>query len=193
MEVNQANSSYYLSNKPQREPVKTLDKDAFLQIMIAQLRYQDPSSPMDSGKFIEQMAMFTTLEQMTNMSKNMEKLYSMQELNYASSLIGRQVTLLTDEEQVMGEVKRVTMGEAGINIWVSNKPYSMEQVIAVEGRVSSEPEELPTDPVQQPDEDTADESATPGEETGADQPSEPTEPSEPGESTDTTESSEPTE
>lgn len=187
MEVNQANSSYYLSDKPQREPVKTLDKDAFLQIMIAQLRYQDPSSPMDSSKFIEQMATFTTLEQMTNMSKNMEKLYSMQELNHASSLLGQQVTLLTEEEQIVGEVQRVTMGEAGINIWVSDQPYKLEQVIAVERRAASEPEELPTDTVQ------PDESITPGEETGAEQPSESTEPSEQTQSSEPAEPSQPVE
>lgn len=157
MEVNQTTSTeIYLTGKKQRDPVKVLDKDAFLQIMIAQLRYQDPSSPMDSGKFIEQMAMFTTLEQITNLNSNIEKLYQLQELSHASSLIGKRVNLLTEESQVIGEVERVTMGDNSLKIWVSGKPYDLSQVIAVERGVINEPEELPevpadnTEPEQQP-------------------------------------------
>lgn len=146
MEVNQTNNSnnsdLYLSNKKQREPIKTLDKDAFLQIMIAQLRYQDPSSPMDSSKFIEQMAAFTTLEQITNLNSHMEKLYSLQQFSQASSLMGCEVTLVNGEEPLTGTVERVTMGEKDIKLWVSGMPYTLEQVIAVERRATDGSEEL---------------------------------------------------
>ncbi|GAB6180193.1 hypothetical protein JCM14036_15120 [Desulfotomaculum defluvii] len=179
MEVSQAGSnSYYLSDQKQREPSKTLDKDAFLQIMIAQLRNQDPTSPMDSTQFINQMAMFTTLEQMTNLNSNMEKLYHLQELNHASSLIGKQVNLIDGEEQLVGEVERVTMGQNSVNIWVSGQPYSLDQVMAVERGGTNEPEELPevpNDVSEQPTGDASEAEPSPDEENSTDEPSEPVE------------------
>ncbi|ABO50912.1 flagellar hook capping protein [Desulforamulus reducens MI-1] len=183
MEVNQTNNSdLYYENRKTKESVKTLDKDAFLQIMIAQLRYQDPSSPMDSSKFIEQMAMFTTLEQMTNLNTNMERLYHLQELNHASSLIGKRVNLIAEEEQVIGEVERVTLGENSVNIWVAGHPYSLDQVISVERGVTDEPEELPEVPDsgdEPPVDDTTEGEPIPDETGGTDQQTETTEPTEP--------------
>ena len=59
----------------QREGVKRdpneLGKDQFLQLLITQLRYQDPISPVDDKEFIAQMAQFSSLEQMQNLNTNM--------------------------------------------------------------------------------------------------------------------------
>lgn len=172
MGVNQiSNNDWYYSDKKQRDPVKELDKDAFLQIMVAQLRYQDPTSPMDSGKFIEQMAMFTSMEQMANLNTNMEKLYQLQEMNQASSLIGKQVSLYNGEELISGEVERVTKIVDSISIWVSGKPYDLSQVVAVERGVTNEPEKLPTDNTEpeQPTGDTSESEPAANEENGSDE------------------------
>ena len=56
-----------------------LGKDAFLQILIAQLQNQDPTDPMDDKEFISQMAQFSSLEQMQNMTTAMENLLTSQE------------------------------------------------------------------------------------------------------------------
>ena len=126
-------NSYYYEDQTQREPVKSLDKDAFLQLMIQQLRYQDPTSPMDTNQMVEQMATFTTLEQLTNLNTNFERMYSLQMLSYGSSLIGHKVTLLNGEETIEGTVERVTMGSDGIKLVLDNgKTYYLEQVMAVE-------------------------------------------------------------
>jgi hypothetical protein len=49
-----------------------LDKNAFLNLLIAQLKNQDPLNPMKDQEFIAQLATFSSLEQMGNMNKNME-------------------------------------------------------------------------------------------------------------------------
>jgi len=51
---------------------KTLDKDAFLKLLIAELQNQNPLEPMNNQDFVAQMAQFTTMEQMTNMTTSLE-------------------------------------------------------------------------------------------------------------------------
>ncbi|WP_258921671.1 flagellar hook capping FlgD N-terminal domain-containing protein [Heyndrickxia coagulans] len=53
---------------------KTLDKNAFLKILIAQLQNQDPTNPMDDTQFVSQMAQFSSLEQMTNLKDDIDNL-----------------------------------------------------------------------------------------------------------------------
>src|SRR3990170_3577543 len=50
-----------------------MDKDAFLRILVEQLRHQDPSQPGDSQQYIEQMTQFSILEQMTNLSETSQQ------------------------------------------------------------------------------------------------------------------------
>lgn len=71
-----------------------LGKDAFLKILITQLQNQDPTNPMDDREFIAQMAQFSSLEQMQNMTKAMENLLmSQQETQLMSytNFIGKSV------------------------------------------------------------------------------------------------------
>lgn len=142
MQVNSANNNDYYMDKQQRQPVKELDKDAFLQIMIAQLKYQDPTSPMDNDKMVEQMAQFTTLEQLTNLGSSIEKMLSLQQFSYGSALIGSKVTLNDGEQSFSGEVQKVTMDSEGIKVWVEDKSYSIDQITAVERGATSGTEEL---------------------------------------------------
>ncbi|GGJ55965.1 flagellar basal-body rod modification protein FlgD [Anoxybacillus voinovskiensis] len=74
--TNAIDSSLLLSNyKPTERKTgqQTLGKDDFLKILIAQLEHQDPLNPLEDKEFISQMASFSTLEQMVNMSTMMQK------------------------------------------------------------------------------------------------------------------------
>jgi flagellar basal-body rod modification protein FlgD len=78
-----------------------VDKDGFLKLLIAQMRNQDPLSPMDNTQFLSQMAQFSTLEQLQNMNGNLASalqwdLLFNQTINntMATSLIGREVEAL---------------------------------------------------------------------------------------------------
>ena len=79
----------------------TLDKDDFLQLLITELQYQDPLDPMDNKDFISQMAQFTSLEQMNNVSTSMDALGVAIETgtqrNLAVDYLGKEVWGFTEE------------------------------------------------------------------------------------------------
>ncbi|MBG9445454.1 flagellar hook assembly protein FlgD [Cytobacillus firmus] len=96
--ANTIDSSLMLSNY-QSQTRKTgsdiLGKDDFLKILMTQLQNQDPMNPMQDKDFIAQMATFSSLEQMTNMNKTMEKLLAFQEQNQLmtyNNFLGKNVT-----------------------------------------------------------------------------------------------------
>ncbi|WP_082340024.1 flagellar hook assembly protein FlgD [Lysinibacillus sp. FJAT-14222] len=96
---------FYYSNykKPVRQTGNSeLGKDAFLQLLITQLQHQDPTNPMDDREFISQMAQFSSLEQMQNMTKTMESLLASQQqtqLMSYTTFVGKEVKWheITDE------------------------------------------------------------------------------------------------
>ena len=96
--TNGITNDYYLNTSKYKYTTEadnsSLGKDAFLQILIAQLQNQDPTSPMDDKEFISQMAQFSSLEQMQNMTKAMESLLDSQkqtQLMSYTSFVGKDV------------------------------------------------------------------------------------------------------
>lgn len=96
--ANGITNDYYLNtskyNYTTEKDNSTLGKDAFLQILITQLQNQDPTNPMDDREFIAQMAQFSSLEQMQNMTKAMENLLISQQqtqLMSYTNFIGKEV------------------------------------------------------------------------------------------------------
>ena len=110
-----------------RKAQQELGKDDFLKLLITQLSYQDPSSPMEDKEFIAQMAQFSTLEQMTSMSADFAKLTAMITGTEASSALGRNVELTDGEYVVQGTVKAVTKGEIPM-VLVNGAYYKWDQV-----------------------------------------------------------------
>jgi len=115
---------------PGRQPQQSLGKDDFLKILITQLSYQDPTSPMEDKEFIAQMAQFSTLEQMTSMSKDFARLTSMMSVSEASSALGKNVELVEGENIVQGTVKAVTRSEMP-QVLVNGVFYDWDQVVRV--------------------------------------------------------------
>ncbi len=70
----------------------TVDYNAFLQLLIAQMKNQDPTKPMDSQQFIAQLASFSNVEQGIKMNQKLESLMTSMALSQVDGVIGRTVT-----------------------------------------------------------------------------------------------------
>lgn len=110
------------------ESSNELGRDDFLKLLITQLQNQDPSAPMQDKEFIAQMAQFSTLEQMTNMSNDFRGLSSVLGSGRAMQMLGRSVEIAAGEDLVVsGVVEEVTGGEFP-QLLVNDRYYDLEQV-----------------------------------------------------------------
>ncbi|MCR5699609.1 MAG: flagellar hook assembly protein FlgD [Treponemataceae bacterium] len=110
-----------------RTPSSELGKDDFLKLLMAQLSNQDPTSPMENTEFIAQMAQFSSLEQMTNMSTGFTKLASMLNSSEAVSTIGHTVEIEVGEDVIAGIVEGATRG-TNPQVQVNGMLYDMEKI-----------------------------------------------------------------
>jgi len=118
-----------------RVPTRDLDKDAFLKLLVTQLKYQDPTQPMDNKEFIAQMAQFSSLEQMTNVRDGLDVLTQMQITTQALSLVGRTVDLHNPAggDPVSGKVDEVRFVSGEPRLVVGGKEYALSDVLAIRG------------------------------------------------------------
>ncbi len=108
-----------------------LGKDDFLKLLITQLRYQDPTNPMKDKEFISQMAQFSALEQMTNMSKSFEKLSSSLGIRRDLDLLGKVIKFQHgDGEVVEGRVTNIKTGTIP-QVMVNGNYYVYKNILSV--------------------------------------------------------------
>jgi flagellar basal-body rod modification protein FlgD len=108
----------------------SLDRDDFLKLLITQLQHQDPTSPVEDKDFLAQMAQFSSLEQMTNMSTGFKKLSGLLASSEASQILGKTVELRDGDKLVRGVVDRVVRGEAPL-VGVNGGIYDFSQIESV--------------------------------------------------------------
>jgi flagellar basal-body rod modification protein FlgD len=111
-----------------------LGKDDFLNLLITQLRYQDPLEPVDDKEFIAQMAQFSSLEQMQNMNGVLTN-------SQAFNLIGKDVTAnITDPKTfevktVSGIVSTVKISGGKTYLMINNQEVEADKVVEVNDNI----------------------------------------------------------
>lgn len=111
-----------------------ISKDGFLQMLLAQLKYQDPTNPVKDTEFISQQAQFTQIEQMEELTSTLAQ---GNQLSQAGSMVGKYVEVLTFDntsgqpQYVSGRVSSVSIDGRGIQLKVGSKFYSLNQITQV--------------------------------------------------------------
>ncbi|WP_275788903.1 flagellar hook assembly protein FlgD [Pararhizobium gei] len=89
-----------------------LNYDSFLKLLVAQMKNQDPTEPMDSTQQIAQLATFSQVEQTIKTNTNLESLLQRTSLSEANAVIGKTVT--SADGKTTGVVKEVKLYSDGI-------------------------------------------------------------------------------
>ena len=119
-------------DKLARVPMKQLGQDEFLQLLVTQMRNQDPLKPVSDTEFIAQMAQFSNLEQTKEMSGDIAKLRQSTAFNQATALMGKQVRLLSGESTfTKGIVTDLAVKDGEVRLIINGKPYELGQVVSV--------------------------------------------------------------
>ena len=141
MDVKRYNFEAFKDSENGRIPKQALGKEDFLQLLMKQLAYQDPLSPMEDKEFIAQMAQFSSLEQITAMSESFTKLSATLSGDFAriaemisgseaASSLGKTVEIFDGSRTFQGVVHSVTRGGAP-QVMVDGYYYNWSQVTEV--------------------------------------------------------------
>jgi flagellar basal-body rod modification protein FlgD len=113
MTVSPVQNNTALGPQAQATPPKaSLDYDTFLRLLVAQMKNQDPTKPMESTEYIAQLATFSNVEQLISSNKKLDQLVAESRMAQGASLVGLRVTSL--ENGVSGIVESVRLTSSGI-------------------------------------------------------------------------------
>ncbi len=108
---------------------KLSDQDTFLKLLVAQLKYQDPSNPADSTQFLAQTAQFTQVEKLGAIAETQQNMLNAQMMLGASSLVGRTVTYVgPDGADVTGVVTSAKLGGSDPTLRVGDTDVQLSKV-----------------------------------------------------------------
>lgn len=107
--------------------------DAFLKLLAAQLRYQDPLEPMASPEFLAQTAQIQSVQQLQEVSRQLAEMSRALSLVAAASLIGRTVELAADDGQktVEAVVSGVRMDAQGLRLIAGGREVQFASLLSV--------------------------------------------------------------
>ena len=139
----QNQTTWNTSNSATQTTTSTSDKDMFLNLMLQQMKNQDPTQPMENQEWLSQLAQYSSLEQMTEMNEGLQNLADAlaslssgvaqnNGISQTLSLIGKEVDIIPDPENpdeiITGTVTEATFDGGEGKIKVNGKYYSIAYV-----------------------------------------------------------------
>ena len=119
---------------PELEAGRTeLDREAFLRLLVTQLKHQDPLQPLDQSEFIAQLAQLQAVQESIETNKNIQRLLGLEEWTHTLGLLGRQVTARNPEtgQPMDGRVEGVDLGAGPPRIIVNGFKLALEDILFV--------------------------------------------------------------
>ena len=115
-----------------RAPAEGADKDMFMKMLVAQLKYQNPMAPTDGNQYMNQMAAFSQVEKLGQLVEAQTAVQQWQQRIAAEALVGKRVSGLAEDGQtVTGTVASVSFADAVMTLDDGSK-VAVENVLTVE-------------------------------------------------------------
>lgn len=127
----------YAEQNATKKGNSSLDQDAFLQLLMMEMKNQDPLNPTSNKEFIAQQAQFTQVSELQKLNKS---LGVSNQLMQASSLIGKQVTLQdpnSPDKTIEGMVSEARIDSKGANVLINDKEYPISLVKGIKNSQTS--------------------------------------------------------
>lgn len=121
----------YANSQAPKGPTNELGKDEFLQLLVAQLKHQDPLNPSSSDEFIATTAQFTVVEKLDELTQQTKNSALVSSLSTAGSLVGREVTANLDGQTLNTVVKRSSIVSGNVMLDTSGGQIRLDQVASV--------------------------------------------------------------
>lgn len=100
------------ANQTTAKSKTAVDYQSFLKLLIAQMKNQDPTQPMDSTQYVAQLATFSQVEQSVQMNTKLDSILQSSALSQADALIGHSVT--SADGKTTGTVSEVRLSSTGL-------------------------------------------------------------------------------
>ena len=109
------------------------DKDMFMKLLVAQLKFQNPMQPTDSSAYMQQMAVFAQVEKLGQLVDTQKAAQATQQRLSAEALVGMQVTGSTGDAQITGTVTSVQLdGTAPVLTLADGSTLDLSTITKVE-------------------------------------------------------------
>ena len=111
-----------------------LGQDAFLKLLVAQLKYQDPLNPADGAEFLAQTAQFTMVEKLSDLEAQGQSTVTSQQQMQAAQLVGRQVTYVDSTGNLVeGVVESAEYTPDGQSLTIGGQAVELDNITKVVG------------------------------------------------------------
>jgi flagellar basal-body rod modification protein FlgD len=114
------------------KPTEMFDSEMFLNLLVAQLKYQDPTNPVDTSNFMNQTAMLSQVQTMNTMSTTLSEMMTAQQTASATSMIGKAISFVDPAgKQVTGVVDGVSFHSGAALLHVGDLAVPLAGVLVV--------------------------------------------------------------
>ncbi len=113
-------------------PGATLDRNAFLKLLVAQLKYQDPTKPADSSQLVAQSAQLTMVDRLNDIAELLDSAAASNRLSLAGTIVGKEVTFVDEDgytQSARVDAVRVENGEVNLTAGNFSVPLSAVTVV----------------------------------------------------------------
>jgi flagellar basal-body rod modification protein FlgD len=110
--VNTTSGSASSTNSTSQAAAPSVDYQSFLKLLIAEMKNQDPTNPMDSTQYVAQLATFSQVEQSVQTNSKLDQLLQTSALAQAGNIIGHGIT--SADGNTTGTVSSVRLTSDGL-------------------------------------------------------------------------------